>query len=989
MSHLASLVGAPLLSASPAVMATEGREEPGTPQRSGAGPEADPDTPTRDQVGEDWWDPPCRVCKRVDDEANVLCELCNGAYHLKCIETFKQALPRSPEDDEWFCRACVKRGVPERIVDRVGREAKAFYLVKWLGRSSAEVSWEDATTLDTAWSRKIIREYLTTIEPARKPIAPLLPPCHPLVDTRSAPSASGVTDVLAAATRTVMAEPAAETQEAGVQLLACLRAFCSPVRLPSLHLLEPLAVELVRVLRTQAHTRCVSFAPWLANVDPAAQTACAAVERAAAAVAGAASAVDASWWHAVSSQGQAAAPSRGSGRKRTKSVRGAEWDEDAPASNGAPAWMPPSAASDPLAADAALETAPTRALLGRLAALAARSPPPAHLLAPVACAAARLLLSLEHPEWDAPPAAWIDAADRATRAFKALRASFDELLGAPPVSASTAVTNSAAAAAATPNTYRSFLLYLKEHRERLRAAQPDATPREIERLAAIEVSQLSAYDRTALGERSLQLHRSSMGAVPPALAGLMRRGGGTGGGGGGSGTRGESRKRRPCFVCHEYDRRDALVCQLCYARVHLMCMWPPRENVPEEAWTCDDCRSAVPPLRHVPAPGDELEAEVQESDEKGGAVTWKRAVVLRKAGPERFVLMINPDEEDDFIEEYGMEDEGKEWRRPAAAVQAHALKRAAAEEAAAAVVKERATRAAAVVRDTVATSSDASTMKLVEELYRDGVTVLANCITSAQVEAAEEVVERGYRHYMHTVKTLDLQERLNDVGFYEIKIRNAGRYDLQLPELSSPDFSYLTSKAPWLPLVHAALGADAVCAHFGCMLSFPGSAMQPWHADGPHIRGSGEESELAPIAAPADGDAGEGAADEGSATDAGRAAPFVAPVHALNVFVPLVDLTADKGPTEFVPGTQFDFDLKVASKVITVDAGSAILFDYRVKHRGLGNRSNVDRPLLYITYARPFWLDIHNFDRKRYTSLPQVEDRGSRDERMQKRARES
>ena len=260
---------------------------------------------------------------------------------------------------------------------------------------------------------------------------------------------------------------------------------------------------------------------------------------------------------------------------------------------------------------------------------------------------------------------------------------------------------------------------------------------------------------------------------------------------------------------------------------------------------------------------------------------------------------------------------------------------------------------------------------------------------TAQVEAAEEVVERGYRHYMHTVKTLDLQERLNDVGFYEIKIRNAGRYDLQLPELSSPDFSYLTSKAPWLPLVHAALGADAVCAHFGCMLSFPGSAMQPWHADGPHIRGSGEESELAPIAAPADGDAGEGAADEGSATDAGRAAPFVAPVHALNVFVPLVDLTADKGPTEFVPGTQFDFDLKVASKVITVDAGSAILFDYRVKHRGLGNRSNVDRPLLYITYARPFWLDIHNFDRKRYTSLPQVEDRGSRDERMQKRARES
>ena len=30
-----------------------------------------------------------------------------------------------------------------------------------------------------------------------------------------------------------------------------------------------------------------------------------------------------------------------------------------------------------------------------------------------------------------------------------------------------------------------------------------------------------------------------------------------------------------------------------------------------------------------------------------------------------------------------------------------------------------------------------------------------------------------------------------------------------------------------MPLVHAALGTDAVLTHFGCMLSFPGSATQP------------------------------------------------------------------------------------------------------------------------------------------------------------------
>lgn len=167
-----------------------------------------------------------------------------------------------------------------------------------------------------------------------------------------------------------------------------------------------------------------------------------------------------------------------------------------------------------------------------------------------------------------------------------------------------------------------------------------------------------------------------------------------------------------------------------------------------------------------------------------------------------------------------------------------------------------------------------------------------------------------------------------------------------------------------LLVVLVASGGDAELTHFGCMLSFPGSAVQPWHSDGPHIRGCGE--------------AAHDAADASTSS-------FYAPVHALNVFVPLVDLTHDKGPTEFVPGTHRDFDTPNASKIFTPDAGSAILFDYRVKHRGLSNRSTEDRPLLYLTYARPFWLDIFNFDKKRYANLPHVEERGGREERMQKR----
>ena len=144
-----------------------------------------PHSPTREELGDDFWDPPCRVCKVVDDEPNVLCELCNGAYHLACIANMKPALPRSPDDDEWFCRGCIKRGVPEAIIDRVGRGSSAHYLVKWLGSQAWEVSWHDAIALDTAWCRKLIAAHYAARE-ARLHETPLLPPCHKLIDVRVA-----------------------------------------------------------------------------------------------------------------------------------------------------------------------------------------------------------------------------------------------------------------------------------------------------------------------------------------------------------------------------------------------------------------------------------------------------------------------------------------------------------------------------------------------------------------------------------------------------------------------------------------------------------------------------------------------------------------------------------------------------------------------------------------------------------------------------------
>ena len=127
-----------------------------------------------------------------------------------------------------------------------------------------------------------------------------------------------------------------------------------------------------------------------------------------------------------------------------------------------------------------------------------------------------------------------------------------------------------------------------------------------------------------------------------------------------------------------------------------------------------------------------------------------------------------------------------------------------------------------------------------------------------------------------------------------------------------------------MPLVHALLGSDAVLTHFGCMLSFPGSAKQPWHSDGPHVRGCGEAAHRLPFPTggeklPADkGGAKNDGEMDGSAAAAsgdregeegrssGGQAQFIAPCHALNVFVPLVDLTADSARRGTNPPTACD-----------------------------------------------------------------------------------
>ena len=97
-----------------ATMATEAETSPALPPRS--------PSPTPSQCDGEYWDPPCKICKKVDNEDNVLCELCNGAYHLACIEgNYSKGLPRARLHADAAPAVVALEQVGIGIPDAVGR----------------------------------------------------------------------------------------------------------------------------------------------------------------------------------------------------------------------------------------------------------------------------------------------------------------------------------------------------------------------------------------------------------------------------------------------------------------------------------------------------------------------------------------------------------------------------------------------------------------------------------------------------------------------------------------------------------------------------------------------------------------------------------------------------------------------------------------------------------------------------------------------------
>ena len=193
-------------------------------------------------------------------------------------------------------------------------------------------------------------------------------------------------------------------------------------------------------------------------------------------------------------------------------------------------------------------------------------------------------------------------------------------------------------------------------------------------------------------------------------------------------------------------------------------------------------------------------------------------------------------------------------------------------------------------------------------------------------------------------------------GFDEVVQRSPGRWDIPI----SPDeFGVDEPALPWWPLIAAVLGEDAEHSFSGVVYSDPGSPAQYWHIDSPHVT----EDHL--------------------------------PAHALNVMIALHDMPLSMGPTALAKGSHrltnhlqnralvsgelvYQHETTAPEQLVAhteqampegfssaLTAGSCLIFDDRILHRGLGNTSNSRRSMVYFSYRQAGYSENTHFEAQR------------------------
>lgn len=219
--------------------------------------------------------------------------------------------------------------------------------------------------------------------------------------------------------------------------------------------------------------------------------------------------------------------------------------------------------------------------------------------------------------------------------------------------------------------------------------------------------------------------------------------------------------------------------------------------------------------------------------------------------------------------------------------------------------------------------------------------------SSEQIRAATDCfVKQGYAILDHVVpeekiRALNLEfvedyaRFIRDEETDEVKKVGPQRYMLSLRLTGGFGDPLLFANPYVVALVREILEPTAILEAYGAVLSLAGAPAQPDHYDAPHLYGS----ELAALL----------------------------PAHALTFALPLIEMNESHGTTSLWPGSHRWRNKNEKGERIdpVIPVGSCMLWDFRLVHQGTANVSAQPRPMLYCTYARPWYRDPVNFRKKK------------------------
>ena len=214
-------------------------------------------------------------------------------------------------------------------------------------------------------------------------------------------------------------------------------------------------------------------------------------------------------------------------------------------------------------------------------------------------------------------------------------------------------------------------------------------------------------------------------------------------------------------------------------------------------------------------------------------------------------------------------------------------------------------------------------------LERDGCVLIRGAFSADAIDrvAAEFETQWGGRIER------DMADAAKGDGAKPVLCVGAKRYEVLLTLRNALADPMLFASPLLYPVLTSKLGRDMRISGVTAVISYPGAQLQHIHADHPHLF----EDDVLSTALPS---------------------------YGINVAVPLIDVDQAIGPTAIALGSHLWPQARIVRKeeltAIDFQRGDCVLIDYRTRHAGMPNISNVVRPILYIVYARNWFFDDVN-----------------------------